>query len=706
MPDLALEVNGMTCAGCAARAQRALAAVDGVTEASVNYATGKAQVHYDAPATPDALENALSDAGYPAEVSVLQLEVEGLSCASCAARSTRAMEAVPGVISAPVNFADGTARIRYLAGSATAADIAAASTEAGYPATARAEPENRPEPGAKLADEARALRRDAVIAACLTLPVFIIEMGGHMIPALHHWVAATIGQGNSHLLQFLLTTLVLAGPGRRFYRVGIPALLRGAPEMNSLVALGTFAAWAYSSLATFAPALLPENARAVYFESAAMIVVLILVGRWLEARAKGRAGEAIRALVGLRPATARVERDGDVTEVPLETVRRGDILRLVPGASVPLDGVVISGSSLVDESMLTGEPVPVAKSAGAQVTGGTVNGNGALRVRVEATGGDTVLSRILAMVEEAQAARLPIQSLVDRITLRFVPAVLAVALGAFLLWLGLGGTLAQALVAGVSVLIIACPCAMGLATPTSIVVGTGRAARLGVFFRRGDALQSLQGVRAVAFDKTGTLTEGRPALARLSGVNGADGSEALRLAAAAEAQSEHPLAHALIEAAQARDPAPLPEAQDVAAEPGFGLAARVEGHAVLIGNGAFMSREGIDAGSLETEVAEAAARGETPVFIAIDGNAAALATLADPVRPGAAPAIAALRARGLRTVLLTGDTAATAEAVAGRLGLDQVEAGLLPGDKLARLDALRDTFGPVAFVGDGINDAP
>ncbi|GGL96203.1 copper-translocating P-type ATPase [Pseudooceanicola nanhaiensis] len=703
MQDLDIHIDNMTCAGCAGRAERALAAVPGVTGARVNLAAETARVSFADPASPAGLAEALDRAGYPARRAEARFGIEGMSCAGCAGRVSRAMEALPGVVSAEVNVATETATVRYLEGAVLPADIAAASTAAGYPAAPK--DEMAPIEDRK-ATEAQALKRATLIAALLALPVFLGEMGGHLYAPLHHWIEQTVGMQSWRVIQFLLTSAVLFGPGLRFLRIGLPALLRRAPEMNSLVAIGTLAAWGYSTVVTFAPGLLPETARAVYFESAAVIVVLILLGRWLEARAKGRAGAAIRKLIGLRPRTARVERDGTVSEIAVDAVAVGDVVILRPGETVPVDGVVLSGASHIDESMLTGEPIPVAKSEGAPVTGGTVNGTGALRLRAEKVGRDTALARIVAMVEDAQATRLPIQSLVDQVTRWFVPAVLVAATLTFLGWLVFGPSLPAALTAAVAVLIIACPCAMGLATPTSIVVGSGRAAALGVLFRRGDALQTLQGVKVVAFDKTGTLTEGRPVVTDVTTAGGIGVTEVLRLAAAAEAGSEHPLARAVAEEAARRGVTDLPEATEITADPGFGLSALVGEREVLIGASRMMRREGIDTSALSLAAENLAGRGGTPVYVALDGEIAALIGVADEVKPSAAAAVSALRARGIRVALLTGDTAASGRAVGAALGVDEVRAELLPGDKPEAVDALRLTHGPVAFVGDGINDAP
>ncbi|OWU82953.1 ATPase [Oceanicola sp. 22II-s10i] len=702
MTDVTIPVEGMSCAACAGRVERSLAAVPGVKAASVNLAGETARVSFDAPAALTDLTGALDRAGYPARLTETKLDIGEMTCASCVARVEKALKAVPGVSEARVNLASESAVVQHVEGAVTAADLARASAAAGYPAHVHEDAEAGDPAEDRKAVEAEGLKRRMILAAVLTLPVFVVEMGGHLYPPLHHWIMATVGTQTSHIAQFILTTIVLAFPGRVFYAKGLPALFRGAPEMNSLVALGTLAAWGYSVVATFAPALLPEGARNVYYEAAAVIVVLILLGRWLEARAKGRTGAAIRQLVALRPRTARVERDGVAADVSIDDVQPGDILILRPGETVAVDGTVLSGASHLDEAMLTGEPLPVAKAEGDTVTAGTVNGAGALRFRAERVGRDTVLARIIAMVEEAQATKLPIQSMVDRITAVFVPVVIAVAVVTTLVWLVFGPSLTHALVAGVSVLIIACPCAMGLATPTSIVVGSGRAASMGVLFRRGDALQSLQATRVVAFDKTGTLTEGKPALTDIHAAPGADRDAALRLAAAAETQSEHPIARAIV----AATPGDLPPVESFRAEAGFGLSATVEGHSVVIGTDRLMTREGIETAAFATQAAKLADRGRSPLFVAIDGEIALLLAVSDPIKDSARDAIDALHARGVKVAMLTGDTQATAQAIAREVGIDEVHAGLLPEDKLARIDALRDAHGPIAFVGDGINDAP
>ncbi|WP_292288975.1 heavy metal translocating P-type ATPase [Marivita sp.] len=697
MTTLRFAVDNLSCAGCAGRAERALQATPGVTEASVNIANRMAQVTGDA--SPETLRGALESAGYPAQEATHRLSISGMSCASCTGRVERALQDVPGVLSANVNLAAQTANVRVLDGAVTPDLLAKTVTEAGYPA----KPVTGEAP-TEAPSDIEPLKRDTLIAGALTLPVFLTEMGGHLFPPLHHAIVGSIGMQSFWVLQFLLITLVLAWPGRRFFRIGLPLLARGSPDMNSLVALGTLAAWGYSTLATFAPALLPEGTRAVYFEAAGVIVTLILAGRWMEARAKGRTGAAIRHLVGLRPDTVRVLRDGAFTEIPLSEVETDDLIEARPGARIAVDGVVTEGNSFVDESMITGEPVPVSKSEGDPVTGGTINGQRPIIYRATAVGSDTVLARIIDMVQTAQGAKLPIQALADKVVRIFVPVVLAIAVLTVLTWLTFGPSpaLGYALVAGVAVLIIACPCAMGLATPTSIMVGTGRAAELGVLFRKGDALQRLDAARVIAFDKTGTLTEGRPTLVDQATTPGFDAEHMLALAAATEQSSDHPIARAIINAA----PTNLPAITESETVPGYGLKARVNGQALLVGSERLLIEQGVDTSPVGSAITRFADKGHTLVCLAIDGQAAAVFAVADQIKPGAKPAIDALHAAGLKVAMISGDSPAAARTIAQQLGIDHVTAGVLPDGKVDAIKALRDQFGPVAFVGDGINDAP
>ena len=636
---------------------------------------------------------------------VLDFAIEGMTCASCVRRVERAVKAVPGVVDAAVNLATERATVTALEKGEVADAVAAAVKKAGY-AAALVVPETPPDDqAARQARDIRRLGLSLLVAAVFTLPLFVLEMGSHVSDAMHHWVMATIGMQESRLLQFVLATLVLFGPGFGFFRKGVPNILRAAPDMNSLVVLGTSAAWLYSTVATFWPSLMPAGTAHVYYEAAAVIVTLILLGRYFEARAKGRTGQAIRRLIGLQPKTARVSRGGQAQEIPIAEVVHGDLVTVRPGERIPVDGVVTEGESYVDESMVTGEPLPVKKEPGSEVVGGTVNGNGAFIVRATKIGAETLLSQIVAMVQAAQGAKLPIQTLVDRVTAWFVPAVMAAALLTFLAWLALGPSFDYALVNAVAVLIIACPCAMGLATPTSIMVGTGRAAEGGILFRKGDALQSLRDVDTVAFDKTGTLTLGRPTLTDLVPLSGFDAAEVLRLAASVESRSEHPLAAAIVAAARDKGLA-LSAPQGFVARPGYGVSAMVDGHRVLVGADRAIEQAGITVGDLSVRAEELAAQGRTPLYVAIDGRLAAIVAVADPVKETTPEAIGKLKAQGLRVVMISGDNRVTAEAIARRLGIDEVFAEVLPGAKAQTIAGMKAAGRKVAFVGDGINDAP
>jgi heavy metal translocating P-type ATPase len=700
MAEMIFEVEGMTCGACVGRVERVLAAVDGVGQAEANLANGTARVQGGAaPALAAALENA----GFGARQSHITLAIEGMTCASCVGRVERGLSALDGVVSAQVNLATETADVRFLAGALRADALISAVSDLGYVAKVQevaAAHDHK-------AEEILTLQRQLITALVLTLPVFSLEMGGHLVPAFHHWIARTIGTQNSWLVQFALTSLVLLGPGRVFYTRGWAALRHLAPDMNALVMIGTAAAYGFSVVATFRPALLPSTAQAVYYEAASVIVTLILLGRWLEARAKGRTGAAIARLVGLAPQTAQVERDGVVQELPLDAVVVGDILHLRPGEKIAVDGEVIDGRSYVDESMITGEPAPVEKAPGAMVTGGTVNGTGALQYRALRVGADTMLAQIIRMVAQAQGARLPVQDLVNKITGWFVPMVLLAATVTVLIWLVFGPSpaLTHALVAGVAVLIIACPCAMGLAVPVSIMVGTGRAAELGVLFRKGAALQALQSIDVVALDKTGTLTAGRPEMTDLVLAQGFNSHVVLARIAAIEAKSEHPIAQAILRAAQERG-LELPPAFDFASHTGFGISGQVAGQRVLIGSARFMAQEGVELGHLAKAGNTLATNGKTPLYAALHGQIAAVIGVADPVKTGTPEAIAAFKAMGLRVVMISGDTTETARVIAGELGIKEVIAEVLPDGKVAALQALRDKGLRLAFVGDGINDAP
>ncbi|PDT10216.1 heavy metal translocating P-type ATPase [Rhizobium sp. M1] len=699
-------IAGMSCASCVARVERAIKAVPGVDTASVNLATERATVTFRDTVDAAAVQRAIEGAGYEARIDTLEMLVEGMTCASCVSRVERALKAVPGVVDASVNLATEKATVRYAAGVASIRALEDAIRTAGY----EPKPASQPHDAAGLDRRDVEMRSLAVrlgLSAILTLPLFVIEMGSHFIPGVHEFVMETFGMRESLYLQFALATVVLFGPGLAFFRKGVPNLLRLAPDMNSLVVLGTSAAWAYSVMATFIPAALPAGTENVYYEAAAVIVTLILLGRYLEARAKGKTSEAIRRLVGLQPKTAHVQRDGVYVETDISEVVVGDTLRIRPGERIPVDGTVLEGESFVDESMITGEPVPVEKTVGATVVGGTVNGTGVFTFAATKVGAETILAQIIRMVETAQGSKLPIQALVDRVTGWFVPVVMAAALATFLAWLAFGPSpaLSFALVNAVAVLIIACPCAMGLATPTSIMVATGRAAELGILFRKGEALQALRDVDVVAIDKTGTLTKGKPELTDLVAAEGFDEAEVLRLVASVEALSEHPIAKAIAAAAAERDIA-LAETTGFKASVGLGVRGTVDGKAIMVAAARALESAGIGLTVFAPLAQQLAEEGKSPLYAAVDGRLAAIIAVSDPVKETTPAAVAALHRLGLRVAMVTGDNRRTAEAVAARLGIDEVVAEVLPEGKVDAVAKLRDGGRKVAFVGDGINDAP
>lgn len=631
------------------------------------------------------------------------LSVHKMHCGSCVGRVDRALAAVPGVQRVAVNLATETAVVTGQDGLTSA--LIKAVEAAGFPANIARDGDFDAQQ--KREAEAKALGVQILWALVLGLPVFVLEMGGHMVPAFHHLIHQTIGQNFSWAIQAILTTLILIGPGRQFYLIGFPALLRRTPDMNSLVAVGTAAAYVYSMTVMLAPSVLPQAARAVYFEAAAVIVILILVGRWMESRAKGKTGAAIHALIKLQPKTARVMCEDKVEEVAVESLMPGDLVLLHPGEQVPVDGIVTEGHSAVDESMLTGEPMPVEKLESSVITGGTINGNGSLTIRTTHVGRDTVLANIIRMVQDAQAAKLPIQAFVDRITLWFVPAVLFIAAVTVMVWLLIGPppVVSYALVAGVSVLIIACPCAMGLATPTSIMVATGRAAELGVLFRKGDALQELAETDVIAFDKTGTLTEGAPTLTGLVPAEGLSHDIVLAKIAALEMRAEHPIAKAIVARAD-EGTLEIPTATSVKALSGLGIRGDVGGCEVLIGSDRLMGQEGIDLSAFAERDQEAMARGETVFYAAFDSVAAAMICVSDPVKENAHEVVAGLKSKGLKVAMITGDKAETAQVVADRLGIDWVFSEVVPEGKVQAIAQLGADGAKTAFVGDGINDGP
>lgn len=701
---ITLKIEGMTCASCVGRVEAALKKVDGVQSASVNLATERADITLDKPVDRQALVEAIEQSGYDVPAEHIELSIKGMTCASCVGRVEKALKAISGVKQANVNLATERATIT---GTASVDALIAAIDKAGYDAEEiQASISDQTEQLEKKDQERAELKRDLTLATVLALPVFILEMGSHLIPGVHQLIDQTIGMQNSWYLQFILTTLVLIIPGRRFYLKGFPALFRLAPDMNSLVAVGTSTAYLFSIVATFTPKILPSGTVNVYYEAAAVIVALILLGRFLEAKAKGRTSEAIQRLVSLQAKTAHVLRNNQTLDIPIDQVVAGDTVIVKPGERIPVDGQVIEGKSFVDESMITGEPIPVEKEIGSELVGGTINQNGALTFT--AVGGETMLAQIIHLVEQAQGSKMPIQAVVDKITLWFVPAVMIVAVLTFLVWLVFGPSpaLTFALVNAVAVLIIACPCAMGLATPTSIMVGTGRGAELGVLFRKGEALQLLKDATIVAVDKTGTLTEGHPVLTDFEVTALFERDDVLAMVAAVESHSEHPIAKAIVDAAK-HEKLLLPKVDTFDSVTGMGVSATIDANKKInIGADRYMTELDIDVAPFMTTVQRLGDEGKSPLYVAIDGQLAGIIAVADPIKTTTPAAIKALHQLGLKIAMVTGDNARTAQAIAKQLGIDEVIAEVLPEGKVKAVKALKAKYGNIAFVGDGINDAP
>jgi len=640
---------------------------------------------------------------------VHRFAVSGMHCAGCVLRIEKALLGLPGVLQAAANLANETVQV-VAEPSLEDQDLRAALAAAGYPAVSNSI--DRGQFGRRKQLESKGLRRDALVAAMLTLPVFALEMGVHIWPGLQHLVSSIMSPTQNHVLQFLCISVVLFGPGRRFFSIGVPAMFRGAPDMNSLVAIGAFAAWAYSTVVTFAPLLalggiFPPGTDHVYFEAAGVIVTLILLGRYLEGHAKQRAGDAVRALIDLQAKTARKIQGDEIVIVDVADLKVGHQIRVLPGDIVPADGLVVDGQGFVDESMLTGESAPVWKSVSAQVVGGTQNAQGALSVQVTQVGEQAALAHIIRLVENAQAAKLPVQKLVDQVTAWFVPAVMLVAVLTFVGWIVFGGEqyLSYAWVSAVAVLIVACPCALGLATPTSIVVATGRAAQLGIMFSSGDALERLSKVDVIAFDKTGTLTEGQPKIVDLQVVDGFEETQILSFVASLERLSEHPIGFAVTTLADERQ-LDRHIVDNFTALAGLGIRGEIGSHTILVGSAKLLRGEGVDLSSHEQTLQSLTQSIRSVVCVAIDGSPAAFISVVDPIKPSAAPTLAALQSLGLRVAIVSGDGAATVSSVAKELHIQDYVADVLPAGKISALDDLVRPHEVVAFVGDGINDAP
>ena len=704
-----LALTGLHCASCVHHAETALAGVAGIDSAGVNLATAKARLAIAAGHDPARVlrgaAEALDRAGYPAVREDTTLMLSDVTCGGCVRRIEDALEGVPGVIEASVNLGMGTARVAHLPAVAGPSALTGAVEAAGYGARVASPDGAGGGPADNESAAQRRLRQRLAIAAAFTLPLVIIAMGRH-IPAGHAWFTQWLPDRGWIALEWLLATPVVFWAGRDFFIKGIAEMRHRAPAMSSLVMIGAGAAYLYSLLVLLVPGIFPEGTAGSYFEAAGVIITLILVGRYLEQIARGRTSSAIKRLLGMQSRTARVLRDGDSVEVAIDAVKTGDAVLVRPGERIPVDGEIREGQSRVDESMITGEPVPVAKGVADRLVAGTVNGQGSLTMAVTEVGSATVLARIIEMVEKAQAEKPPIQQLADRIAGVFVPIVLLVALATGAVWLTVGPepVLSYAFVATVSVLLIACPCAMGLATPTAVMVATGKGAENGMLLRRGAALEALARADTVVLDKTGTLTLGEPRLTDLAVAAGSE-DEALALMAAVESHSEHPLGAAIVEAARERGLA-IPTATAFDAVSGFGVEARVDGRYVHIGAAHYMEWLGVDTGIVRERAEALMAEAKTPLYAAVDGTLLGVAAVADPPRPESGAVIAELRRRGLRVAMVSGDQAATADALGARLGIDEVMAGVLPDGKAREVERLQSQGRRVAFVGDGINDAP
>jgi Cu+-exporting ATPase len=643
----------------------------------------------------------------------VQLPVEGMTCASCVNRIERFLKKTPGVEDATVNLATEVATIRYLPDQAGTAELVGAIEAAGYDVRSLPDPAVETDPLAEATDE-ESIERTREAAALLRRALVSIVVALGIMVAMF-WPQSVVSLGILNWLVLVPATFVQVWAGGRFYRAAWRALRHGTTNMDTLVAVGTTAAWGYSVVVTAVPDVVRGAGLepATYFDSSAIIVGLLLFGRWLEARAKRQTTSAIRHLIGLQPATAHVVRGDMETDVPLERVRLGDLLRVRPGEKVPVDGRIVSGGSAIDESMLTGEPLPASKSVGDEVIGATINTTGTFVMRATRVGRDTALAQIVDLVKRAQGSKAPIQRVADRVSEVFVPVVLVVAALTFAIWLLAGPEprLTLALTAFISVVIIACPCAMGLATPTAIMVGTGRGAEAGILIRGGESLETAHRVTAVAFDKTGTLTLGKPAVTAIAVTGSFEAGTLLDLAGSLETGSEHPLGRAIV--ARARlDELGFRPVDGFAAIGGHGVEGRVRAdrseHEVLVGNRRLMADRGVDVAALEVEAANAAASGATLAYVAVDGGVAGLLAITDPVKPEAAAAVAALQRTGIEAWLITGDARVTADAVATIVGIagDHILAEVLPGDKAAAIVELQRRGHVVAMVGDGINDAP
>ena len=712
---LTLQVEGMTCASCVAHVEDALKEVPGVSNVSVNLATEMALVELDPQrVAPSVLAQALDEAGYAAGVDKVTLNIGGMTCASCVAHVQDALTEVPGTLSASVNLATEQASVQYLSGVATLKDFADMVEDAGYSmdgVVGEVVDEEADQERLARTREIKGLARKVMIAGTI----------GAIIMTLMYVPLETLGLTSFqlNLILWALATPVQFWIGATFYQGAWAGLKHRTTNMNTLIAMGTSVAYGYSTVATFFEGYFADarlvhvnsvfnHSSGTYFDASAIIIALVLLGRLLEARAKGQTSSAIRKLLGLKPKTARVIREGDEADIPIDEVILGDILVVRPGEKIAVDGVVVNGASTVDESMLTGESLPLDKEVGSLVYSATINKTGSFRFRATKVGKDTMLSQIVRMVQEAQGSQAPIQRLVDRVASRFVPAVIGIAvviIVGWIIWAPVTPVLPIAILNFVAVLVIACPCALGLATPTAIMVGMGKGAERGILISNAEALERAHKIQVVVLDKTGTLTQGRPSVTDLVVAGDRTEEELLRLAASAERDSEHPLGTAIVAAASQRDLA-LEEVTAFQALPGHGIQAQVNGASLTLGNLSLMQERGFGLNGLEARAQALSQEGKTPMFVAIDGEVGGIIAVADILRPEAQDAVGAMHRLGLEVVMLTGDNRRTAQAIADQVGVDRVLAEVLPDQKVQEIQALQAQGKIVAMVGDGINDAP
>lgn len=697
-----LQITGMTCAACANRIEKGLGKIDGVAAVNVNFAMEQASVHYD-PAKVDRsrLEETIKKLGYDTVKEVAQFKLEGMTCAACASRIEKGLGRMPGVTSASVNFAMETARVEYSPAEVSVEDMQRKVQQLGYRAIAEQDNANAED---RRGREIRRQQRKLLLSAVLSLPL-LWSMVAHF--SFTSWIYAPEWIMNPWV-QLILATPVQFYVGWPFYTGAYKALRNGSANMDVLISLGTSAAYFYSLYLTldwFARGADAHHGPPLYFETSAILITLVVLGKLFESLAKGRTSEAIKSLIGLQAKTALVERDGRELTIPVEEVLAGDIVLVRPGDKVPVDGVVLEGESSVDESMLTGESLPVEKKAGDTVIGATINKNGMLRVRATKVGKDTALAQIIKVVEEAQGSKAPIQRIADVISGIFVPIVVGIAVVAFLVWYFLvtPGDFAGALEKAIAILVIACPCALGLATPTSIMAGSGRAAELGILFKGGEHLEQTHRIDAVILDKTGTVTKGKPELTDVAAEG--DETELLRLVGAAEKNSEHPLAEAIVAGIRDRQ-IELPGTESFEAIPGYGIRAAVEGKELLIGTRRLMERYGVDAKQAYEPMARLEEAGKTAMLVAVGGRYAGIVAVADTIKDTSKAAVSRLKEMGIEVIMITGDNERTAKAIAAQVGIDRVLAEVLPEGKAEEVKKLQAQGRKVAMVGDGINDAP